>query len=164
MDLITPQLGLIFWMTLTFLVLLFILGKFGWPVITNMISERETLIENSLNEAQKARDEMEQLKFNNEVLFKQAMEERDEILKEARLFGETQKEEARLKAQEEAQRIIASARDSINYEKLQALTELKNQIASFSIDIATKILEEELDKNDTKIRVIEKRVSDFNFN
>lgn len=164
MDLITPQLGLIFWMTLTFLVLLFILGKFGWPVITNMISERETLIENSLNEAQKARDEMEQLKFNNEVLFKQAMEERDEILKEARLLGETQKEEARLKAQEEAQRIIASARDSINYEKLQALTELKNQIASFSIDIATKILEEELDKNDTKIRVIEKRVSDFNFN
>lgn len=164
MELITPQLGLIFWMTLTFLVLLFILGKFGWPVITNMISERETLIENSLNEAQKARDEMEQLKFNNEVLFKQAMEERDEILKEARLFGETQKEEARLKAQEEAQRIIASARDSINYEKLQALTELKNQIASFSIDIATKILEEELDKNDTKIRVIEKRVSDFNFN
>ncbi|MDD2191248.1 MAG: F0F1 ATP synthase subunit B [Bacteroidales bacterium] len=151
-------------MTLTFLVLLFILGKFGWPVITNMISERETLIENSLNEAQKARDEMEQLKFNNEVLFKQAMEERDEILKEARLLGETQKEEARLKAQEEAQRIIASARDSINYEKLQALTELKNQIASFSIDIATKILEEELDKNDTKIRVIEKRVSDFNFN
>lgn len=164
MELITPQLGLIFWMTLTFLVLLFILGKFGWPVITNMISERETLIENSLNEAQKARDEMEQLKFNNEVLFKQAMEERDEILKEARLFGETQKEEARLKAQEEAQRIIASARESINYEKLQALTELKNQIASFSIDIATKILEEELDKNDTKIRVIEKRVSDFNFN
>ena len=164
MDLITPQLGLIFWMTLTFLVLLFILGKFGWPVITNMILERETLIENSLNEAQKARDEMEQLKFNNEVLFKQAMEERDEILKEARLLGETQKEEARLKAQEEAQRIIASARDSINYEKLQALTELKNQIASFSIDIATKILEEELDKNDTKIRVIEKRVSDFNFN
>lgn len=164
MELITPQLGLIFWMTLTFLVLLFILGKFGWPVITNMISERETLIENSLNEAQKARDEIEQLKFNNEVLFKQAMEERDEILKEARLLGETQKEEARLKAQEEAQRIIASARDSINYEKLQALTELKNQIASFSIDIATKILEEELDKNDTKIRVIEKRVSDFNFN
>lgn len=164
MELITPQLGLIFWMTLTFLVLLFILGKFGWPVITNMISERETLIENSLNEAQKARDEMEQLKFNNEVLFKQAMEERDEILKEARLLGETQKEEARLKAQEEAQRIIASARESINYEKLQALTELKNQIASFSIDIATKILEEELDKNDTKIRLIEKRVSDFNFN
>ncbi|HHT02960.1 MAG TPA: F0F1 ATP synthase subunit B [Bacteroidales bacterium] len=164
MELITPQLGLIFWMTLTFLVLLFILGKFGWPVITNMISERETLIENSLNEAQKARDEIEQLKFNNEVLFKQAMEERDEILKEARLLGETQKEEARLKAQEEAQRIIASARESINYEKLQALTELKNQIASFSIDIATKILEEELDKNDTKIRLIEKRVSDFNFN
>ncbi|MFA7082362.1 MAG: F0F1 ATP synthase subunit B [Bacteroidales bacterium] len=164
MELITPQLGLIFWMTLTFLILLFILGKFGWPVITKMIAERETLIQNSLNEAQKARDEMEQLKFNNDVLLKQAMEERDDILKEARLLGETQKDEARLKAQEEAQRIIASARDSINYEKLQALTELKNQIASFSIDIATKILEEELVDNDNKTRIIEKRVSDFNFN
>ncbi|MCK9163866.1 MAG: F0F1 ATP synthase subunit B [Bacteroidales bacterium] len=164
MELITPQLGLIFWMTLTFLILLFILGKFGWPVITKMIDERETLIKNSLNEAQKAREEMEQLKFNNDVLLKQAMEERDEILKEARLLGETLKEEARLKAQEEAHRVIASARDSINYEKLQALTELKNQIASFSIDIATKILEEELIDNDTKKRIIEKRVSDFNFN
>ena len=151
-------------MTLIFLLLLFILGKFGWPVITKMIAERETLIQNSLNEAQKARDEMEQLKFNNDVLLKQAMEERDDILKEARLLGETQKEEARLKAHEEAQRIIASARESINYEKLQALTELKNQIASFSIDIATKILEEELVDNENKTRIIEKRVSDFNFN
>ena len=114
MELITPGLGLLFWMTLTFLILLFILGKFGWPVITKMIAERETLIQNSLNEAQKARDEMEQLKFNNDVLLKQAMEERDDILKEARLLGETQKEEARLKAHEEAQRIIASARESIN--------------------------------------------------
>ena len=164
MELITPQLGLIFWMTLIFLLLLFILGKFGWPVITKMIAERETLIQNSLNEAQKARDEMEQLKFNNDVLLKQAMEERDDILKEARLLGEAQKEEARLKAHEEGQRIIASARESINYEKLQALTELKNQIASFSIDIATKILEEELVDNENKTRIIEKRVSDFNFN
>ena len=164
MELITPQLGLIFWMTLIFLLLLFILGKFGWPVITKMIAERETLIQNSLNEAQKARDEMEQLKFNNDVLLKQAMEERDDILKEARLLGEAQKEEARLKAHEEGQRIIASACESINYEKLQALTELKNQIASFSIDIATKILEEELVDNENKTRIIEKRVSDFNFN
>lgn len=164
MELITPGLGLLFWMTLTFLILLFVLGKFGWPVITKMINDREILIQKSLDEAQKARTEMEQLKYNNDVLLKQAMEERDGILKEAHLFGESIKEEARLKAQEEAQRIVASARDSINYEKLQALTELKNQIAKFSIDIATKVLEEELSNKDIDKKIIEKRVSDFNFN
>lgn len=164
MELITPGLGLLFWMTLTFLILLFILGKFGWPVMTKMINERETLIQKSLDEAQKARAEMEQLKYNNDVLLKQTMEERDEILKEARLLGESLKEEARVKAQEEAQRIVASARDSINYEKLQALTELKNQIATFSIEIATKVLEEELSSKDIDKKIIEKRVSDFNLN
>lgn len=164
MELITPGLGLLFWMTLTFLILLFILGKFGWPVMTKMINERETLIQKSLDEAQKARAEMEQLKYNNDVLLKQTMEERDDILKEARSLGESLKEEARAKAQEEAQRIVASARDSINYEKLQALTELKNQIATFSIEIATKVLEEELSNKDIDKKIIEKRVSDFNLN
>jgi len=164
MELITPGLGLIFWMTLTFLILLFILGKFGWPVITHMISERETLIQDSLNEAQKARHEMEELMFSNEILLKKANEERDVILNEARLFGDTLKKEAREKAQEEAEKIIESARVRINQEKVQALSELKNQIASFSIDIATKILEEELSSNDNKKKLIEKRVSDFNFN
>ena len=82
MVLITPGLGLVVWMTLVFLVLLLVLGKFGWPVVSKMIDERETLIQNSLDEAQKAREEMENLKFNNDILLKKAMEERDEILKE----------------------------------------------------------------------------------
>lgn len=164
MELINPGLGLLFWMTLVFLILLFILGKFGWPAISKMINERETLIQNSLDEAQKARQEMQQLQFNNEILLKQAMEQRDEILKEARLLGEEIKEESKIKAQEEAQRIVASARESINYEKLQAMTELKNQIAKFSIDIATKVLEHELSDKEIDKKIIEKRVSDFNFN
>ncbi|MDD4703054.1 MAG: F0F1 ATP synthase subunit B [Bacteroidales bacterium] len=164
MELITPGLGLVVWMTLVFLVLLLILGKFGWPVVSKMIDERENLIQNSLDEAQKAREEMENLKFNNDILLKKALEERDEILKEARLHGETIKQEALVKAQEEAQRIVASARDSINYEKLQALTELKNQVAQFSIDIASKVLEQELKEGDFDKKIIEKRVSEFNFN
>lgn len=164
MELINPGIGLLFWMTLVFLILVIILGKFGWPVISRMIDERETLIQNSLDEAQKAREEMENLKFNNDILLKKALEERDEILKEARLHGETIKQEALAKAQEEAQRIVASARDSINYEKLQALTELKNQVAQFSIDIASKVLEQELKKENFDKEIIEKRVSEFNFN
>lgn len=164
MELITPGLGLLFWMTITFLILLFILGKFGWPVMSKMIKERETLIANSLDEAKKAREEMAQLKSNNDALLKEAMNERDKILKEAHQIGDKIREEAQTKAQEEAQRIVASARESINYEKLQALTELKNQIASFSIDIAQSVLQQELQNKDTDQKLIEKKVEDFKVN
>lgn len=162
--LITPGVGLLFWMTISFLVLLFILGKFGWPVIMKMIREREELIQKSLDEAQIARNEMAQLKFSNDQLLKQAMEERDVILKEAHLQSEKMMEETKLRALEESQRIVLSARDSINYEKLQALTELKNQIANFSIEIVEKVLEEELSNKELDKKIIEKRVSDFTLN
>lgn len=162
--LITPGVGLLFWMTISFLVLLFILGKFGWPVIMKMIREREELIQKSLDEAQIARNEMAQLKFSNDQLLKQAMEERDVILKEAHLQSEKMMEETKLRALEESQRIVLSARDSINYEKLQALTELKNQIANFSIEIVEKVLEEELSNKELDNKIIEKRVSDFTLN
>lgn len=162
--LITPGVGLLFWMTISFLILLFILGKFGWPVIMKMIREREELIQKSLDEAQIARNEMAQLKFSNDQLLKQAMEERDVILKEAHLQSEKMMEETKLRALEESQRIVLSARDSINYEKLQALTELKNQIANFSIEIVEKILEEELSNKELDKKIIEKRVSDFTLN
>lgn len=162
--LITPGVGLLFWMTISFLFLLFILGKFGWPVIMKMIREREDLIQKSLDEAQIARNEMAQLKFSNDQLLKQAMEERDIILKEAHLQSEKMMEETKLRALEESQRIVLSARDSINYEKLQALTELKNQIANFSIEIVEKVLEEELSNRELDKKIIEKRVSDFTLN
>ncbi|MBP1629956.1 MAG: synthase, subunit b [Bacteroidetes bacterium] len=162
--LITPGVGLLFWMTISFLILLFILGKFGWPVIMKMIREREELIQKSLDEAQIARNEMAQLKFSNDQLLKQAMEERDVILKEAHLQSEKMMEETKLRALEESQRIVLSARDSINYEKLQALTELKNQIANFSIEIVEKVLEEELSNKELDKKIIEKRVSDFTLN
>lgn len=162
--LITPGVGLLFWMTISFLILLFILGKFGWPVIMKMIRDREELIQKSLDEAQIARNEMAQLKFSNDQLLKQAMEERDVILKEAHLQSEKMMEETKLRALEESQRIVLSARDSINYEKLQALTELKNQIANFSIEIVEKVLEEELSNKELDKKIIEKRVSDFTLN
>ncbi|MDR0971804.1 MAG: F0F1 ATP synthase subunit B [Bacteroidales bacterium] len=164
MELITPELGLVFWMVVVFLILLLILGKFGWPVVLRMISEREQLIQNSLDEAKKARAEMEDLKSNNDILLKQAMEERDNILKEAKLLGETIMENSKVKAQEEAQRIVASAKESINYEKLQALTELKNQVATLSIDIATDVLKQELSNKELDKQIVEKRVSELNFN
>ena len=162
--LITPGIGLLFWMTLSFIILLFLLTKFGWPVIIKMIKEREEMIQKSLDEAQTARKEMEDLKFSNDQLLKIAMEKKDEILKEAKVQSDKIIDESRVKAEEEAQRIIQSARDSINYEKLQALTELKNQIASFSIEIVEKVLEQELKDKELDKKIIEKRVSEFSIN
>ncbi|MEI6764993.1 MAG: F0F1 ATP synthase subunit B [Bacteroidota bacterium] len=164
MELVTPHLGLIFWMTLTFLLLLIILRKFAWKPVMTSLKEREDRIENALHEAEKAREEMKQLKFSNEQLLKDAKEERDALLREARKIREAIVEEAKTKANTEAMRIVDAAKESLQYEKMAALTELKNQIAILSIEIAEKILQAELEKDDKQKVWIEKLLKDIHFN
>jgi len=144
MELVTPGIGLLFWMTLSFALLLFVLGKYAWKPIMKAIHEREDSIETALHSAEKAREDMLLLKADNEELLKQAREERDAMLRDARKMKEDILEEARGKANEQGQRIIESARESIQFEKMAAITELKNQIAVFSIEIAEKVIEQEL--------------------
>lgn len=164
MELVTPNLGLIVWMTLSFLILLFILGKFAWKPVMKSLKERETKIEDALHAADKAREEMLELKFSNEQLLKEAKEERDGILREARKIKEDILEDAKNKAGEEANRIIQNAKESINYEKLAAIHDLKNQIAILSIEIAEKIIKEELSKDDNQKQLIEKLLNEVKFN
>ena len=144
MELITPGLGLIFWMTLAFLLLVYILGKFAWKPILQMLKERESSIREALNSANQARDEMKQLQFSNEQLLQEAKNERDALLNEARKIRDKMIEEARTKASEEAARIVEAARASIDNEKMAAMTELKNQIAESSLNLARFILKREL--------------------
>lgn len=157
--LINPGLGTFVWMLVSFGVLVFILGKWGWPMLLKALKAREDAIANSLNAAEKAREEMKMLVAHNEDLLKEAKVERDEMLRNARLTSEKIVEDARLKATEEADRIVENARENINYEKLKAMHELKNQIASLSIDIAEKLMKAELsDKqkaNDLIVRELE---------
>lgn len=164
MELVTPGIGLIFWMTLSFLLLLLILKKYAWKPVLKMLKEREDKIEDSLQQAEKAHEEMKQLKFSNEELLREAKNERDNILRDARVIREKLIEEARSKATEEADRIVESAKESIKYEKLEALTDLKNQIALLSVDIAEKLIQQELSKDDKQNKLIEKFLSDINFN
>jgi F-type H+-transporting ATPase subunit b len=164
MELVTPSLGLIFWMTIAFFFLLLVLGKYAWKPVMKSLKEREHRIADALNEAEKAREEMKQLKFSNEELLKQAKEERDDILREARKVREAIIEEAREKANTEADRIIENARQSIHYEKMAAITELKNQIAILSIEIAEKVLSQELSKDDKQKQLIDKMLGEVNFN
>ncbi|MFC2101256.1 F0F1 ATP synthase subunit B [Bacteroidota bacterium] len=164
MELVNPGIGLIFWMTLSFGLVIWILGKFAWKPIMKALKDREESIDEALHAADKARDEMKALQFSNEQLLKEAREERDTILREARKIKENIIEDAKLKATDESNRIIETAKESIHYEKMAAITDLKNQIAELSIDIAEKIMKFELSKDDNQKALIEKWMKDINFN
>jgi len=164
MELITPGLGLIFWMTLSFGLLVFILGKFAWKPILNMLKERETSIHEALNSANRAREDMKQLKFSNEQLMQEARNERDAMLNEARKIKEKLIEEARTRANEEAFRIVEVAKESINNEKMAAMTELKNQIAENSLQLARLILKEELSDPKKQEAYVQKLLTEVKIN
>ena len=144
MELVNPGIGLIFWMTLAFLAILYILGKYAWKPIMKALKQREVTIHRALNEAEMARKEMEKLRFSNEKLLQEAKNERDIILNEARKIREKIIEEAKVKASEETNRIMTAARENIENEKMGAMTELKNQLAYLSLEVAEKILQREL--------------------
>jgi F-type H+-transporting ATPase subunit b len=164
MELIQPGLGLIFWMTLSFALVLFLLKKYAWKPIMKMLKEREEAIDSALHEADKAREEMKLLKFDNERLLKQAKEERDAILTEARKIREKMIEEARLKAGQEAQRVIDGAKERIENEKMAAIVDLKNQIAQLSIDIAEKVIKTELAQDKKHDELIQRLIKEIKIN
>lgn len=164
MQLVQPGIGLIFWMTLSFSILLYILAKFAWKPILKGLKERESSIDEALNAANRAKEEMKMLKADNEQLLKEAKEERDEILKAARKVKEKIIEDAKVRASSEADRIVESAKDRIHFEKMAALTDLKNQLATLSIEIAEKVLKEELADKERQKKLVSKLVDEVNFN
>jgi F-type H+-transporting ATPase subunit b len=162
--LIQPEIGLIFWMTLSFLTVMFILKKFAWKPILKALSDREENIEEALNTAKKAKEEMIALKSDNERLLNEARAERDTMLKEARDTKDAIIAEAKGKAQSEAAKIMSSAREAINNEKMAAITELKNQVAKMSIEIAEKILRHELSHDEKQKALMENLIKDISLN
>ncbi len=164
MELITPGLGLIFWMTLVFLLLLYILGKFAWKPIMKALKERENSIREALHEADKAREEMKHLQFSNEGLLKEAKNDRDAILNEARKIKDKIIEDARQKASEEAGRIVDAAKVTINNEKMAAMTDLKNQVADLSLEVAKKLLQRELSDPRKQEEYIQALLKEVKFN
>ena len=156
--LINPGLGTPIWMLISFDILAFILIKWGWPALLKGLHSREEAITASLSEAAKAREEMKSLVAHNEELLRQAKIERDEMLRDARLTSESIIEEARNRATEEANRIVDTARENINYEKLKAMHELKNQVANLSIEIAEKLIRAELSDKPKADALIQKEL------
>lgn len=156
--------GLFIWQTLVFVVLIFLLRKFAWKPILNSVESREEGIKKALEQAEEAKKEMASLKSSNEELLNQAREERDAMLKEARDVKEKMIAEAKQNANTEAEKIITAAKESIHHEKMAAITELKNQVATLSIEIAEKILKEELSSADKQKAIIDNVVKEINLN
>lgn len=164
MELITPELGLVFWMVLSFSMILFILKKFAWKPILKALKERENTIDTALKSADKAREKMEQLKADNEKTIKEAKNIRDSLLKEARQVKDEIIVEAKQKADSEATKIIADAKRKIENEKEAALDEIKNQIAGFSVEIAEKILKKKLEKTKDQKDLINELIDEIKIN
>ncbi len=164
MELIQPSIGLVFWMTVSFLILLFILKKFAWKPILQMLSDREHSIAEALNTAKKAREEMASLKADNERLLQEARLERDRMLKEARDTKDAIIAEAKEKAQAEGNKIMAQTREAIQTEKNAAVTELKNLVATMSVQIAEKILRAELSNDQKQKDLVQSMLKDIKMN
>ena len=164
MKLVTPDIGLLFWMLVSFSFVLFLLKKYAWKPILTMLKEREESIQHALDAAKNAKEEIAALQASNETILKEAKIERDKMLKEGREMKDAIIAEAKSKASKEAEKHLASARESIQNEKMAAVTELKNQVAKLSIEIAEKILREELSSTDKQKTLVNNLLQDIHLN
>lgn len=159
-----PGLGTFLWTTIAFLIVLGILAKFAWKPILRSIQEREQNIQESLDAAENAKKEMEEMQAKNESLMQEAREERDKILKEAKETREKMVADAKEEAQKEADQIIKNARREVEQEKKAAKEELKKEVATFSIDIAERLLREKLSESDDQKKLAERLVEEAEMN
>ncbi len=164
MDLVTPGIGMIFWSTLFFLILLFILGKFAWPAILTAVKARNESIRSALDAANKAKEEMAKLESDNKKILAEAKAEREAMLKEARQVKDKLIADAREQASVEAKKLVKSARESIRSEKAAALNEMKEQMAMLSLEIAEKILRSKLKNEKAQQELVNKLINEADLN
>ncbi|OUR98075.1 ATP synthase F0 subunit B [Flavobacteriales bacterium 33_180_T64] len=164
MDLITPEFGLVFWTAITFLFLLLILRKFAWKPILGAVSDREEGIKSALASAENARKEMENLTADNERILKEARIEREGMLKEAREIKIKMIADAKEEAQEQANKMIEQAQTAIESEKKSAMAELKNHVAGLSLEIAEKVVRQELSNKDKQLELVESMLGEAKLN
>ena len=160
MDLLIPSTGLLFWMSLTFLVVLAILWKFGFPVITQMVTERKAFIDDSLKKAHEANERLANLQKEGESILKEAREKQSQILKEAAQTRDAIVEKAQEKAREEGARLINDAKAEIEQEKKAAIADIRKQVAELSVEIAEKVLRENLKGDKAQMDLIDRMLND----
>ena len=162
--LLNPSYGLIVWTLLAFLTVLFILKKLAWKPILKSLSEREDSIQEALDTAKRTKEEMAELRSGHEKLIAEARLDRDKILKEARDARDIIINEAKTKAQQEGHDIMKRAQEEINLQKMAAITEIQNQVAKLSLDIAEKIIRHELNNDEKQKALMETYLKEINLN
>ena len=154
------SIGLFFWQTIIFVILIFLLKKFAWSPILKAVNDREQGIKDALDSAEAAKKEMQSLQADNEKIMKEARAERDSLLKEARDLKNSMISQAKDEAKSEAQKIIESANEAILNEKNAAVSDIKKQVASLSIEIAEKLLKEKLSDDSKQMKIVEDLIKD----
>ena len=164
MDLVTPDIGLIFWTFISFLVLFILLKRFAWKPIVGTVNDREQSIREALASAEDAKREMENLTADNERILKEARVERENMLKEAREIKTKMIAVAEEEAKIKADKIIAKAQEAIENEKKAAIADLKGQVAELSIDIAEKVVKTELSDKNKQLKLVEDMIGEAKLN
>jgi F-type H+-transporting ATPase subunit b len=163
MQLTSPE-SLIFWTTIIFIVFFVLLAKFAWKPILGAVKSREESINNALASAEAARREMQNLTADNERILQEARIERDALLKEAREMKEQIVADSKKEAQEQGLKMIEQAKAAIQVEKNAAMADLKSQVSSLSLEIAEKLLKDELSNKDSQAKLVEKMLGDVKLN
>jgi F-type H+-transporting ATPase subunit b len=164
MDLVTPDVGLLFWTFCSFVILYFLLKKFAWKPILGSVNDREGSIREALLAAENAKKEMENLKSDNEKILKEAKIERENMLKDAREIKTKLISDAENQAKEQASKLIESAQLAIQNEKNSAMNELKQTVVELSVGIAEKVISSELDDKNKQLKVVENMLNDASLN
>ncbi|MCQ2201827.1 MAG: F0F1 ATP synthase subunit B [Bacteroidales bacterium] len=164
MDLLSPEPGLVIWTGLTFLILLYLLGKFAWKPLLGAIKERETTIQTAMENAVKANEELKQIEATKTRIEAETRKERDSILKEAHALKDNIVEEAKNAAQQEAQKIVEAAKAQIAKDRADAMQELRSTVAKLSVQIASKVIAKDLSSDANQNDLVEKYLQECNFN
>lgn len=164
MDLLTPDLGLLFWQVVVFLGLFLILRAFAWKPITDSLSERENNIQSALDLAEKTRVEMTNLKADNEKLLAQARAEREAMLRGAKETADKMVADSREKAAAEGQRMLEQAREAMQNERQALIMQMRKEVVTLSLDIAEKVLRKELSDKPSQEKLVNELVANSRLN
>ncbi len=156
MSLVTPDIGLLFWMIVSFGIVVWLLGKYAWKPILSSVKAREGSIADALNEAKQMREDMAAMSASNEAIMRQAREEREVLLKDARDIRDKEIADAKTRAKTEGDALLTRARADIQNEKNAAITEMKNQVAELSIMVAERILKDKLEVSAAQQGLVDK--------
>jgi F-type H+-transporting ATPase subunit b len=163
-SILTPDLGLLFWMLIAFLVVFFVLAKYGFPAIINMVDERKRYIDESLQKAHEASEHLENIKQEGEAILQEAREKQAQMLKEAAETRDAIVEKAQEKAREESARLLNDAKVEIEQQKQAAIADIREQVATLSVEIAEKVLKQNLKDDKSQMDLIDRMLDDVSSN